>query len=152
MTSKFWCWGRRYTMNRLMKYARRDALQFYYHAHPFVRVCCRPDTKYAICAPHLCQIWWDRMKCARDPCTFAGFYKKKSVGLCSRLWFDFDKATMATSGLHKTTQTTRVRSVFTTIINRTIVYNTRNSAIADKPRDAFKDINLRKIPSPSNQG
>ena len=24
--------------------------------------------------------------------------------------------------------------------------NTRNSAIADKPRDAFKYINLRKIP------
>jgi len=141
-------------MNRLIKYARRDAMQFYYHAHPFVRVCCRPDTKYAICAPHLCRIWWDRMKCARHPCTFAGFYKKRN-------WLAYAAASdlistrqvimrlsMATSGLHKTTQTTLVRSVFTTIIDRTIVYNTRNSAIADKPRDAFRDINLRKLPSP----
>jgi len=29
---------------------------------------------------------------------------------------------------------------------------TRNSANADKPRDAFRDINLRKIPWPSNRG
>jgi len=29
---------------------------------------------------------------------------------------------------------------------------TRNSAIDDKPREAFIDINLRKIPWPSNQG
>jgi len=32
------------------------------------------------------------------------------------------------------------------------IIRTRNCAIADKPRDAFRDVDLRKIPWPSIRG
>jgi len=38
------------------------------------------------------------------------------------------------------------------MFSESIIRRIRNSAIADKPRDAFRDIDLRKIRWPWNRG
>ena len=38
------------------------------------------------------------------------------------------------------------KSMLFKIVYTTAIKVTRSTAIADKPRDAFRDINLRKIP------